>query len=87
MLLLRLRLLRRWRRLHTARDAPLCITSRAELKCALLLIYVAPTGRRTKAFSGAARRSAERASEREDAGVYGTIDYTFSVVLPQFYPL
>lgn len=44
---------------------------------ALLLIYVPPRGRSTKAFTGAARCSVALA---EDGEVYGTIDYNFTVV-------
>lgn len=56
---------------------PLCIMSRTELKCVLLLIYVPPTGRSTKAFTGAARCSM---AQGKDGKVYGTIDYNFTVV-------
>lgn len=46
-------------------------------KRVLLLIYVPPRGRSTKAFAGAARRSVALA---EDGEVYGTIDSNFTVV-------
>lgn len=46
-------------------------------KRVLLLIYVPPRGRSTKAFTGAARRFVALA---EDGEVYGTIDYNFTVV-------